>query len=102
MRKIADSQNEAYRIQDVRFPSTIEPSDSIEFRIETFDLRSRTIRLEAIQNDAFNKHLNRVYQLNPVTILKKVNLGDTIQNRNGGIWVSDNRWRGANSNSTNI
>ena len=58
MSQLRDSKQEANRVQNVTLSRTIESSDSIEERVEVFDLSSPSVRFETVQLDAFYIHVD--------------------------------------------
>lgn len=54
--QLRDSKQEANRVQNVTLSRTIESSDSVEERVEVFDLSSPGVRFETVQLDTFYKH----------------------------------------------
>lgn len=54
--KIGDTQDEAYRIQDVRLPGAVQASDSVEFGVEACDFHPVAVGLESVQDDRLDKH----------------------------------------------
>ena len=54
--QVRDSQNEANRIEDVRFAGTVQPRDGIEERIEAGNDGSRRVRLETFQANLLYVH----------------------------------------------
>ena len=58
MSQLRDSKQEANRVQNVTLSRTIESSNSVEERVEVFDLSSPSVRFETVQLDAFYIHVD--------------------------------------------
>lgn len=48
--KIGDSEDEAYRVENVGFTATVQTSDGIEFLVKSIDLDSLAVGLEALDH----------------------------------------------------
>ena len=55
-RQVGDAQNEADRVEDVGFATSVEAGDGVELRVETGNNCPLRVRLEAVDDDLFDIH----------------------------------------------
>lgn len=58
MREVGDAHEEADGVEDVAFAGSVEPSDGVEGRVPSVDLRPVPVRLEAVDHHRLDVHLD--------------------------------------------
>lgn len=57
MGEVRNAQQKTYRVEDVGLSAAVQSCNGVEQRVKTTDLRPLSVRLEALDNDRFDVHL---------------------------------------------
>jgi len=57
VREVLDAEHEANGVEDVALAASIEPRDRVEARVEAVEGHALGVRLEALDNDLADVHL---------------------------------------------